>query len=200
MFNSQPLLAQQVINKPPALSSAIAAGPRPRAPVKQDKSNSQAAIFKSGDPHLDPWSQKPVTPATVSTAPPGQTTSKPSVPQPPRTIDGPIKEMFQQQDTRILAIETAMNQFQSAQQQRDAESDKKIHQLNQTLSQHMTMTSTNFEQLYGEQKSMSQSIATALQRQDERLANSMDELKSLFLQTRGIKRASAPADEMDEHE
>jgi hypothetical protein len=93
-----------------------------------------------------------------------------------------------------------MNQFQSAQQQRDAESDKKIHQLNQTLSQHMTMTSTNFEQLYGEQKSMSQSIATALQRQDERLANSMDELKSLFLQTRGIKRASAPADEMDEHE
>ncbi|CAL1144715.1 unnamed protein product [Cladocopium goreaui] len=76
MFNSQPLLAQQVINKPPALSSAIAAGPRPRAPIKQDKSNSQAAIFKSGDPHLDPWSQKPVTPATVSTAPPGQTTSK----------------------------------------------------------------------------------------------------------------------------
>ena len=47
---------------------------------------------------------------------------------------------------------------------------------------------------------MSQSIAIALQRQDERLANSMDELKSLFLQTRGIKRASAPADEMDEHE
>eukprot|EP00435_Cladocopium_sp_Y103_P054554 s48_g17.t1 len=202
MFNSQPLLVQQVINKPPAMTSAIAAGPRPRAPKKMDKQATQAAIFKSGDPFLDPWSkQQPVPPnpntLTTSTSTPSRGTTA----NPARQTDGPIREMFQQQDTRISAIETAMTQLQTAQQQRDAEADQKIHQLGQTLSQHMTMTSSNFEQLYGEQKSMSQSLAAAFQRQDERLASSMDELKSLFLQTRGTKRPpNAPAEEMEDQE
>ena len=57
--------------------------------------------------------------------------------------------------------------------------DAKVGQIEQTLNQHMTMTSSNLEQLYGEQKTMTQSIATALQRQDDRLAASMDELKSI---------------------
>jgi hypothetical protein len=101
--------------------------------------------------------------------------------------------MFQQQDSRILAIETAMNQFQQTYQSNSQAMDAKVGQIEQTLNQHMTMTSSNLEQLYGEQKTMTQSIATALQRQDDRLAASMDELKSLFLQSRGVKRSNSDA-------
>ena len=142
---------------------------------------------------MDPWSKQPPITQISST----HTTSKaatttrvlPEAAQ-SRPTEGPIQEMFQLQDTRILAIEPAMTQLQAAQQKQATDSDAKIQQLGQTLSQHMPVSTSNFEQLYSEQKSMSQSIATAMQRQDERLAQSMDELKSLFLQARGIKRPS----------
>ena len=99
--------------------------------------------------------------------------------------------MFQQQDNRIQAIETAMTQLQATQQQKATDTDAKLTQLGQTLSQHMTLSSQNFDQIYTEQKSMTQSIAQAMQRQDDRLAQSMDALKALFLQSRGIKRPPA---------
>ena len=196
MFNSQPLLTQQVINKPAAQASAIAAGPRPKPPAKPDKSDPHAPVFKSGDPFLDPWSkQRPAIPpitthpaVTASHSKPGNATSS-------RPAEGPIADMFQQQDQRILAIENAVTQLQTTQQQRDKETDTKITQIGQTLTQHMTLTSSNFEQLYGEQKAMSQSISTALQHQDDRLAQSMDELKAIFLQARGTKRTSVDAAE-----
>lgn len=193
MFNSQPILTQQVVNRPAAATSAIAAGPRPKPPSKHDRSDNTISVFKTGDPYMDPWmKQKPHTPAvskeaTLMTAATAKAPQEASQRQP----DGPIQEMFQQQDNRIQAIETAMTQLQATQQQKATDTDAKLTQLGQTLSQHMTLSSQNFDQIYTEQKSMTQSIAQAMQRQDDRLAQSMDELKALFLQSRGIKRPPA---------
>ena len=190
MFNSQPLLIQQVAQKSPSATAAIAAGPKP-APSKKDGAPDATSVFRTGDPFMDPWklagAEKPL---------PGQ---------PPlvaaRVLEGPVADKFQQQDVRLQAMESAMHQLQTAHQQLATNTETQMATFGQTLTQHVTQATQHFENIYGEQKSMTQSIATALQRQDDRLATSIDELKQLFLQSRGVKRTNQPAeDSMEKHE
>eukprot|EP00435_Cladocopium_sp_Y103_P036494 s1134_g9.t1 len=84
--------------------------------------------------------------------------------------------------------ETAVAKIHEDQVKYASATDHKISQVSDQLHTHMGDTKVSMEHLHKEQLSMTQSIAQALQKQDERLASSMDELKFLFLQSRGVKR------------
>eukprot|EP00435_Cladocopium_sp_Y103_P067838 s63_g30.t1 len=109
LFNTQPLLVQEVTNKQPSATAAIAAGPRPKASAKPTRGD-QAAIFKTGDPFMDPWT-KPTTAGPDKGPPSGAPAAS------TRAVEGPVADKFQQQDVRIQAIEAAVGQLQTAQQQ-----------------------------------------------------------------------------------
>lgn len=189
MFNSQPLLVQLVPTKGTAQAGDIAAGPR--GPTNEnhkarDASSRQLAIFRSGDPHLDPWEGSARTLQTeASSQDPNKTRQTHSSVRQPA---GPISDMFQQQDSRIVALETTLNKMQIAQSKQQDQTEAKLAQVSEQLSQHITGTKQGFDQMQKEQQCLTQHISQALQRQDDRLATSLDELKNLFLQSRGIKR------------
>lgn len=141
---------------------------------------------------MDPWKQ--------DTSDARQAATEPSVLAAPRS-PGPVSDLFQQQGSRLQALETAVAKIHDAQAQHAISTDKKIAQVSDQLTGHIADTKHSIEHLHKEQISMTQSIAQALQKQDDRLASSMDELKFLFLQSRGIKRNNdGDLDDKDEQD
>ena len=109
------------------------------------------------------------------------TGSEAAVSAPSRSLPGPVSDQFQQQGSRLQALETAVAKLHEDQLKFASTTDQKISQVSDQLHKHMGDTKNSIEHLHKEQLSMTQSIAQALQRQDDRLASSMDELKFLFL-------------------
>ena len=66
--------------------------------------------------------------------------------------------------------------------------ETQLQALDTRLTQHVNQTQSGFDHLQQENHNMQRSIADALGRQDERMAKSFDELKTLFMSTRGTKR------------
>ena len=193
-FNSQPLLVQKVTQKSPQLAGDIVAGPRQPQIQKSEQSqpSQRTNVFREGDPYMDPWKQD------ISDA--RQAATEPSVLAAPRS-PGPVSDLFQQQGSRLQALETAVAKIHDAQAQHAISTDKKIAHVSDQLTGHIADTKHSIEHLHKEQISMTQSIAQALQKQDDRLASSMDELKFLFLQSRGIKRNNdGDLDDKDEQD
>ena len=132
---------------------------------------------------MDPWSTAALTKALPTATTEVSATNA-------RTATGPVTDLFQQQSTRLQALETAVTQIQEQQKQLGQNTDHKIAQVSEQLTHHIGNTQSGLDHLQREQASMTHSIAQALQKQDDRLARSMDELKALFLQTRGVKRTN----------
>ena len=114
VFNGQPLIAEPVQPRIKAVGGAIVAGPKYIPPTRIDKTTDERLSskprdpFRTGEPFSDPWSsytgQKIIPEAAKSTVP-----SKT-----PRAADitpGPIGTQFQQQETRIQAVEQALQQL-----------------------------------------------------------------------------------------
>ena len=133
--------------------------------------------FRTGDPHLDPWQPAKDAPPTVN---PG--------PKEARAPSGPVADMFQQQDARINAVEAAIGRLQEQQNSSTASTDTRLQQVESAVNTHVSQTQQAFESIRKEQSSMHQTIAQAMNQQEQRIASSFDELKQLFLNGRGSKR------------
>ena len=114
-----------------------------------------------------------------------------------RSITGPVAEMMQQQDTRILAIEQMCTQLNEAQTKQHNHTEQKFKHIHDRMDQHEKTTQNNFDQVVREHQDLHKNIADALNQQESRMARSFDELKQLFMQ-RGVKRAAAKKPDEDE--
>eukprot|EP00434_Breviolum_minutum_P009100 symbB.v1.2.008015.t1/scaffold498.1/size458234/7 len=178
------------------LVGAIVAGPKyhphtfvdKKADTKDPQKNRDA--FRSGDPFADPWSSYTGT-AVVADAPKNMHTSKAA--KPAELPIGPIGSQFQQQETRIQAVEQALHQMQSNHQKFQESTDGKFSALEAQINQQNHDQIQAISSLQDTQKQMHDSLAQALQTQDSRISNAFDDLRQLFLsQHRGTKR---PGDE-----
>ena len=196
LFNSQPLLATQLYQPGHKPNSAIVAGPKQTGRTKsQTKTEELRAdptkrnIFRQGDPFQDDWAkQLPRNPAI---------TSKDTAMVENRVPTGPVATMVSQQEHRLHAVESAIQKLQDQQQQQSTQTEQRIRTMDENLQKHVVQTQQAFEHVNREQKELHTSIQTALQRQDERMAKSFDDLKALFLSSRGTKRSEPTAEDHD---
>ena len=193
LFNGRPLLATQLYQSGHKPNSAIVAGPKQIGKSKQQSrgevqtETSRKNPFRQGDPFQDDWAkQLPHNPTSVP---------KESSMVENRIPTGPVATMVSQQENRLHAVETAIQKLQDQQQQQSIQADQKMRVLDENFQQHVVQTQQAFEHVNREQRELHTSIQTALQRQDERMAKSFDDLKALFLSTRGTKRNEPSAEE-----
>ena len=106
--------------------------------------------------------------------------------------------MFQQHDTRIQAVEAALQQLQDTQNAANTQLETKINTLGQTVQHNAEQTQHRFEALHQEQVGMHQALTQALHKQDTRIAASFDEIKQLFMSTKGTKRGPDEEEHMRE--
>lgn len=200
MFNGQPLLVQQIHQKQFVGAGVIAAGPRPspKSKVHQNHVDKKLAsnAFKNGDPFHDPWASYAPFTSNVSSAasvptpfPEGTATAS------SRSATGPVANLLQQQEDRLHAVETMMGKLQEQQTDTVQTMESKFKTFGEQMNQHVQTTKQHFEFMQKENMSLHQTIAQAMQQQDQRIATSFDELKSLFLANRGVKRNNPEHDE-----
>lgn len=60
--------------------------------------------------------------------------------------------------------------------------------IDKQLQQHVQQTKQGFDYLAGENRTLQQTVADAMAKQENKLTQSFEELKNLFLSTRGTKR------------
>ena len=188
-FNGQPLLVKQIHQKGTQGTSAIAAGPRTMPASNLPKPIEKPNVFRTGDPHMDPWKPR----GTTAGPEPAESSKSAET----RQVTGPVTTMFQQQEARILAVETALGKIQESQNTFSTQAESRFLQIESNIQQHAHNTQQGFEALRTEQTNMHQSLATAMTQQDERIASSFDELKRLFLST-ARKRSADDGQEMRE--
>ena len=200
LWNGKPLIAHE-IQKKSANPPVIVAGPNHghRKPRQQDeKSNDsyrrsdQGNIFRQGDPWADPWAKAIAsndkrasttpTPRPMQNEPSGSQTF-PEASQTTRPLQGPVASQFQYQEQRLQALETTVQQIQNDQKRHNTEHTNQFQQLEKQFLSHQADTKQGIAQLVNDNKDFKQ----ALLQQDQRLANSFDEIKKMFLQ-QGIKR------------
>lgn len=192
IFNGQPLIAESVQPRVKALGGAIVAGPRYNPSGKGEKPSEEKGqrgrdVFRTGEPFSDPWSS--YTGNKIASDIP-----KPSVsakaPKPSDLTSGPIGTQFQQQESRIQAVEQALHQLQGSQQKYQETTDGKFSALEAQINQQNHDQIQAITTLQESQRQMHDSLSQALQKQDSRISNAFDDLRQLFLsQPRGKKRS-----------
>lgn len=195
MFNGQPILAQQIHQKQITGNGVIAAGPRvplrSKGNPKSTEGLSKGNVFRHGDPQYDPWATYAPTnsaasgTSTISTPYPDGHSSTSS-----RSATGPVANLLQQQEDRLHVVETMMGKLQEQQTSTIQTMENKFKAVGDQLNQHVQTTKQGFEFMQKENVNLHQTIAQALQQQDQRIATSFDELKALFLSNRGVKRTT----------
>jgi len=169
-FNSSPLLITKMPPKTADIPTGLIAGPRSSSSTTSVPPVKNPAVFKSGDPFLDPW--------------------QPSVPSNASKVEtGPTEKYLQQHDQQIKNLEQAVHDLQilakdNAKQQE--EKFQKIESQVQSQASHTQAVLHSFES----------SLAQALSQQEVRISSSMDELKQLIL--RNDKRPRAQQDDIEE--
>ena len=204
-FNGAPILCQKILQKPLESNQAIVAGPRP-ATTNKTTTNSKHVYtspqMQVPNPNEDPWqlwiaNQKSKQPRSAEDARP------PNLPTPypeQRSLTGPFADMFQQQDSRIKTVETMVAQLNESQTTQKHMLETQLQTLDTRLTQHVTQTQAGFEHIHQENHNMQRNIADALGKQEERMAKSFEDLKTIFLQNRGTKRKDANHPNRDDEE
>ena len=192
-FNGNPILCQQLPQRSDHSSSAIVAGPRSKAQTASKPNSSQPYVQQDcmhSEANPDPWMRWNLNQTAKHAKAKEDNRSTPvAVPFPEsRTLAGPFADMFQQQDSRIKHVETMMAQMNESNSTHKQAVETQLQALDTRLTQHVNQTQSGFDHLQQENHNMQRSIADALGRQDERMAKSFDELKTLFMSTRGTKR------------
>ena len=111
---------------------------------------------------------------------------KQSFPERPPT--GPIADLLQQQDERIHAVENLVAKLQDTHQENAKEVEQRFHHLEDTVAKTSHSTQQQLEAVHAEHRALHNTIAVAMQKNEEKFASGFDELKALFLSSRGIKR------------
>lgn len=193
MFNSQPLLVQQMHQKGIKSTGAIAVGPRqiktipPKETLPKDpkKTSSAPNVFRVGDPFHDAWATYAPT-QVVATEVPMPSQSKQAPPDRPPT--GPIADLLQQQDDRIHVVESLVAKLQETHQETAQTVEQRFQNLEETVAKTSHSTQQQLEAVHAEHRALHNTIAVAMQKNEDKFASSFDELKALFLSSRGTKR------------
>ena len=192
VFNSQPLLVQQLYQKALQGGHAIAAGPRQPAsskpaPFREQKVGAYIPspnVFRTGDPFRDDWAPKAaLTPQIDESHGPSTSAAAEA-----RSTTGPVANMLQQQEDRIHQVETLVARIQESQQETSSKFEARCQHIEDAVSKHAQNTQKNFEAMHQENQSIQQTIQQAMARHDEKFAAGFDELKTLFMSARGTKR------------
>lgn len=184
VFNSQPILAQQMPTRGQKPAQSLIAGPRLATAASPAKTaSSGASIFKVGDPFMDPWSKSKETPSREQ-----KQDNPAAAPQEPRALTGPVEDRLTQQDARLAAMESTLHKMEQQQLEAQQTNETKIAALEHSCQAQAQVTQQTIDQIHRDHQSLSTSIAQAFSQQDTRLASALDELKSLYLAGRGTKR------------
>lgn len=137
----------------------------------------------------DPWETYAPSSTVVSTV---ASTSLPSTENSScasgRSTTGPVASLLQQQEDRLHVVEEMMGKLQEQQTTTVQTMEHRFKDIGDQLNSHVQTTKQGFEFMQKENVNLHQTIAQALQQQDQRIATSFDELKTLFMNTRGVKR------------
>eukprot|EP00438_Fugacium_kawagutii_P034155 Skav226363 [mRNA] locus=scaffold290:41300:46171:- [translate_table: standard] len=186
LFNTQPLLLQQLPVRGTKPAPAIAAGPKNLSvkPLPQNQ-EAQASAYRTGDPHQTQGR------AAASSLPPVELNRSSEQ----RTLQGPVAQRMEQQESRLHAIETAMQTLKEDQQVTRQKGEEFQVKIETQLQHHVQHTQKGFDYLSTENRSLQQSVADAIANQECKMLQCFEEVKSLFLTTRGMKRTDPePAD------
>ena len=186
-WNGHSILVKEVNQQKNVKSSPVVAGHIPR------QNQTSQNIFKSGDPHDDPWARyAPVSFPQQSNAP--SASSIRSGNQQVRQIEAPIEQRFKAQDAKIDELSNQITQMQKRNETKEKhDEDFK----NQVTKEFATVRSEVDRHIQKMSHSFEQSLDRAMAKQDRSLGNSIQELK-LLLQDKAnpLKKAKAtPPDE-----
>lgn len=165
VFNGQPILAKLIPPKQHSQVSPIVAGPKPSI-------HSQ----KKSDPFQtnDPWAKFQPTSSSI---PPHQ----------PRDVAGPTEAKFQQQESRILQVEQALQQLQNETKAGFADVEKREKHFQDALH----------KDLHAMRNDIDKSVQSAMMAQSNKLDSTLSELKSLFAQTAKRTREQQRSEDKD---
>lgn len=152
--------------------------------------------FRIGDPFHDAWATYTPSQAVVSETP---MPSQPKQAPPERPPTGPIADLLQQQDDRIHVVESLVAKLQETHQEAAQKVDQRFQTLEDTVAKSSHSTQQQLEAVHVEHRALHNTIAVAMQKNEEKFASSFDELKALFLSSRGTKR-QVPEDDSEEME
>ena len=172
-FNSTPLIITKLQDRGAFPEVGLVAGPKSQS-SRVEVSNPETNIFRVGDPHLDPW--KP-TPATTAAS--GSNAPVPG---------GSTHLHLAQHDQQLAALEKAVEKLQIGQ---TAHADKVQTQL-QEVSQNLEVsTQEHRTAIQGLRNDFQTTLQQAMVQQDNRLSESLAEIKQLFI--RADKRKVPPS-------
>eukprot|EP00438_Fugacium_kawagutii_P017322 Skav218208 [mRNA] locus=scaffold2232:217651:219168:- [translate_table: standard] len=197
-FNTHPLILQQLPQKGTKMNHAVAAGPRMKTSPKVDDTKDGSSVFRTGDPHMDPWQPAAQARKQMNDVPTPAKSQSSSVSE-PRSVNGPIADRLQQQDSRMMELEANLKQLKEG-------SDHQIQVLQQTqstlqsqLNQHAQQTQQGFDILRNDHNILQRTVTEAMTKQEGKLLQTFEELKHLITNQRGQKRETPeqPSDEED---
>ena len=197
LWNGSPLIAHK-IEKRQSQDRIIVAGPTVKQRLRHPRNKfdvveqasiagsekstapSTASTFRTGDPWFDPWAAARSSATASTSAGPSQV--KPQ--SPPQGLTGPTANQLSLQEQRLQALEHVVQGIQSEQKQMQASNEEKFTAIEQQMQDNQAETKKGIDRLVAD----NQVVRQALHRQDEQLASSLQEIKSLFTQ-HGSKRS-----------
>ena len=145
----------------------------------------KSEMSRASDPWLqqseDPWIKyQPLQSSVASTVS--------SVSTPQHSLSDPsLAKKLQEQDDKISSLQNSLQDLKKVQQKQDVENkhfqselDGKLRTMKAEVSDQVTNLSSQFQS----------SLQSALSKQDSQIQSGFDELKSLFMQSRGCSEAS----------
>ena len=177
-YNGTPMLVRSLPKKGIKHSSPVIAGPRlPQLTDPKSQGATESGLLK-----VDPWAQYKSAQGNQST------NSAPMLPT------GTIQQKMQLQDDKIANITDELNKLKNSQQQLGEEMHQRVDQLQTSLD----TSKTSFTQQLGQVKTdLESSFQSALQAQQQSIANGFQDLKNMFLQTQESKGVRRSHHEMD---
>ena len=176
-FNGSPIVVKKVQSRGPEQAVGLIAGPK-SSPQKMDEVV-PANTFRIGDPFHDPWSGwKPSSGATASSMPKTE------------SIVGPTASKFDHQDQQIKSLEAAIEKIQIHTDKKNAEMEERLSNMDQKIHHNHEQVQQSFQALRGDFET---TLHRALAVQDNKITNTMEEIKQLFL--RGPKRKEPTDDD-----
>ena len=177
-FNSTPLIVTKLQDRNAPPEVGLVAGPKshfPRPALPSQETN----IFRMGDPHHDPWK-----PAQVSTA-----ASSAQAPAP----RGSTHLHLAQHDQQLAALEKAVEKLQLGQQGHAEAVQSQLKEVSTNLE---VSNQEDRTAIQGLRNDFQTTLQQAMVQQDNRLGESLAEIKQVFL--RAEKRKVPPAEAEDD--
>lgn len=176
-FNEFPLLIKETTNRSSTASLGVVAG-KPSASSPAQETNNAANIFRTGDPHFDPWNGKTLgQPSTSSTMP--------SV--------GPSTQRMDQQEQRLDALEKNFRQLHEQTTQQNTDQNNRMQSLEQTVHHNTQQVHSAFQSM---RTDFEQTLQQAMLQQDGRYESTLDEIKNLLLRKDKRRRAQSSDEEL----